>query len=96
MKNFVVLIVLSFLLVVVLQVEAIRECPPNSHSGCKPCCPDPTCTDRTPTCPPKKPCKELSPPKCQLQCRCNPSHIMNKSTGVCVMPMQCPRPPVGN
>ncbi|XP_028132332.1 cysteine-rich venom protein 1-like [Diabrotica virgifera virgifera] len=93
MKNLVVLIVLSCLSVIAFSAEKIPLCPANSSPGCKPCCPDPSCSNRRPICPLDRPCFDVRSSLCQSQCRCDPGYLKN-SKGQCVLPCQCPRLPI--
>uniref|UniRef100_A0A6P7F942 Cysteine-rich venom protein 1-like n=1 Tax=Diabrotica virgifera virgifera TaxID=50390 RepID=A0A6P7F942_DIAVI len=89
MKNFFVLIVVSYLSLVVLQADAL-SCPDNASPQCKPCCPDPTCSDNRPTCLSNPECSGLRPllPSCQIVCRCNPGFVTTIN-GKCVRPNEC-------
>ncbi|XP_028132335.1 chymotrypsin inhibitor-like [Diabrotica virgifera virgifera] len=93
MKNFVVLIVLSCLLVIVVSTSFQGNCGANSSLGCKRCCPDKSCSNRRAVCRDNV-CSEVRPGVCQFQCRCNPGYLRNIK-GECVLPDQCPPIPVG-
>ncbi|CAG9826725.1 unnamed protein product [Diabrotica balteata] len=83
MKFLVFCIVLSvFVTLVFSQTE--KQCPANSHQGCAPCCPDPTCSNRKPGCPDK-----ICTGECKYKCRCDEGFIYN-NVGDCVRPDACP------
>ncbi|CAH1105968.1 unnamed protein product [Psylliodes chrysocephalus] len=62
-------------------------CPKHEKQGCAPCCPDPTCQNREPSCPDNMKCPKI----CRLTCRCKKRFIRDISTGKCVPKGRCPK-----
>ncbi|XP_028133529.1 chymotrypsin inhibitor-like [Diabrotica virgifera virgifera] len=87
MKFLILCIVLSvFVTLVYSQTEL--NCPKNSHQGCVPCCPDPTCSNRKPGCP-----DIICTEECKPKCRCDDGYIYNDIGIVngCIKPKNCPK-----
>ncbi|CAG9826716.1 unnamed protein product [Diabrotica balteata] len=78
MKTFALCIFVTILAV------ALAECPANSHEGCVPCCPSPTCRYRNPECPKDKVCTQ----QCTFTCLCNKGYIYD-DIGF-VVGLECP------
>ncbi|XP_050513732.1 venom peptide SjAPI-like [Diabrotica virgifera virgifera] len=88
MKLFYLFVILSFLATLVFGQTELN-CGKNSHQGCVPCCPSPTCRYRNPECPDDKVCTD----QCTFTCLCDKGYIYDDIgfVGGCIRPKDCPR-----
>ncbi|XP_050498314.1 mucin-19-like isoform X2 [Diabrotica virgifera virgifera] len=85
MKN---TLALCILVTISVLVFAVPKCPENSHQGCRPCCPNPSCRFRNPTCPKDRVCTF----DCKFACICDKGYIWDDIgiVGGCIRPKDCP------